>query len=1372
MGQLSKKKDLIYVSLPSILILLTIYMRKRIILIVFSLLPVIAVAQFLQPRIGNSISNLHVNDLAQDDEGLMWIATAKGLCRYDGVSYSVFYHSDCQSHSISSDNVNALYFDGKALWCATGNGVSMFDMDKWQFTNYRMHKNSGKYCLGFFISNRRLYTFGYGGIYEISRGTGLLEPCLSLEGQVVQSALVDSHGRIWVVCDDNEVLCLDASMNLYRKIDFDGKNEVYCLYLMPDSNIMLGTKNGVMVLDKDNYAFSPFHVPEMLARTQVRYIKDYAPNRAVIGTKDNELRFFDFSRGTFIRFPNMDDIPYTGIMDLTCSFSDRNRDLWLGTFNSGVRFLSQRKKIFDSDKSLARSFRDKFVTRIQDDHHGNLWIGTRYSGLIKYNKYTKKSTEYSSSTSSMFKQFGNFIQSLFIDSGNRLWTCNENSLLVFDISGGSPRLKKSFTDVGNIVTIAEDSKNRIWTGSSFKGITIYGKDLQKEKTFLPATGKSNNITRIIPYSSSTMIFSAFGDNIYYIDVNAFRTRVLDPKFSNKFRNVINIKRVLGNRIVLGTYGDGLMIYSPVSRSMKVFDYANGLRSNDILGIEEDRSGNLWVSSSFGLYRINLSNNKIRSYFTADGTAGDQYHEKSECMTAEGEILFGGNHGITQVICENINKMTRYIPVLLTDLKVFNRSVPISAESKDGILTCHISRTKEIELKYNQNVFSLDFIGLTYDIPKNIEYAYMLEGFDREWNYTGEYNRAGYSNLPPGTYKFKVKIKNSADEWEKERYLLTITILPSPWMHPSAILVYIILFISILFLINRIYIRIRLKKERVIMDRNEVCREKRLAEMKVNFFTNISHELRTPLTMIYDPVKILLNDRAIESPESKSLLNLIDKNSERLLKLIDQILDYGKLKNDTLELKVSANDCVVQITDIVNIYKLYAAEKNISVSLDCSYEHLTVFYDADKLDKILNNLLFNSVKYTPIGGHIKVKVEMTRQTGVVDSFGMFHNFLMIVVEDDGSGVDKSLLPGIFDRFSRLVKGGAASKIKGSGVGLNYVKHLVDNHKGTITAKNGEEKGMIFTVTIPVDEDAYSEDEITFKDNCGILETEGTVTVADADNEGEVLLPEDEAENGRKRILIVEDNGEMANLLKGILYRRYQTDTAFDGKDALEKIREREPDIVISDVMMPCMDGFALCRAIKEDASLCHIPVILLTAKTLDKDKIKGYREGADMYLNKPFNPDLLLSMIDNIFRRSSYRQNFIARTSGSCSMAEQEELERINQEISPLDKRFLEKLDTFISENISNSELNVNSLGRELGFSRTNFYRKVKSLTGMTPNDFLRVFRLNRAVELIKLREYPLNEIGEMVGFGTQSHFSSCFKKHFGVSPKDYLTDYK
>ncbi len=550
------------------------------------------------------------------------------------------------------------------------------------------------------------------------------------------------------------------------------------------------------------------------------------------------------------------------------------------------------------------------------------------------------------------------------------------------------------------------------------------------------------------------------------------------------------------------------------------------------------------------------------------------------------------------------------------------------------------------------------------------------------------------------------------------------------------------------------LRRKLRRERALVAQNEMRREKDLAQMKVNFFTNISHELRTPLTLIYNPVKLLMKDKSISNPESVNLISLINRNTERLLRLVNQILDYGKINNVSLVLKWSRHDCIAQISDIVSIFKFYAAEKNIEINLDSDFTTLTILYDYDKIDKVLNNLLINAIKYAPIGGRVTVEVRLSKD----DDGG---NYLRLAVIDNGNGVDNEELPSIFDRFKRLVSK-QKSQPSGYGIGLNYVKHLVENHKGTITASNISGGGMAFRVSIPIDESRYAPSE--FAD---VAEVESSKSASEPETDIEI----GEEGSTRHKILVVEDNPDMAELLKDLL-SAYEVTTAADGMEAMAMLKNEEPDLIVSDVMMPRMDGFELCRTIRTDKELCHIPIILLTAKTLDDDRIKGFKLGADLYLSKPFNHDLLLAMVERLLTRTERRHDVMVRVAGTDATADDTDYRELNSDLSPLDKRFLERLNEFINDNISDCELNVSQLGRELGFSRTNFYRKVKSLTGMTPNDFLRLFRLNRAAELLKRREYQIGEVATMTGFGTQSHFSSCFKKQFGVSPKDYLTQSK
>lgn len=1310
-----------------------------------------------KPSVRSSIANLHVNDIAQDDQGLIWIATAKGLCRYDGSNYTTFLHDKNDSTSIACDIVNGLFFDGTSLWSAGSLAVSRMNLDTWRFTNYEIPGTNNVFFLGLFKLNDKLYTYGFNGIYLIDEQAKRLKTVVHLDGQVVRSLVVDDETNIWISCDDNLALCFDSHFRLRHRFVFLPSRPLNCVFIAPDTHdVMFGTARGTMRLDPATMTLTDANVVPQIAKAPIRYLYPIDDKKAIFVDNNNVTEIFDFGKSEFVTSPyDRTGVLLDRIMDMTCALLDNDTNLWIGTFNAGMKLIPHHEPLFGANRQLQKDLQNRFVTRIYDDGRGCLWIGTRYNGFACCRK-SKGTTEwFNSSNTPELRPLGNFVQSMIVDRVGHMWMCIGNTLAVFDISTSTPKLIRTFNNLGDIVTLAIDASGRIWAGSSTEGVFIYRPDFSLEHVIKSTRFKVANITSIIPLSANKMLISSFGDNIYTVDTRTFATRELDSRYSRMFTSVIDLKTSSNLAdILIGTYGNGFMVYSTADQTLKHIDASDGLKSNDILGMQEDANGNYWLSSSYGIYRVDRSTYKVTTYLSADGTGGDQFHEKSEC-TIDGHIFFGGNHGITEISPSHVYENARRTPVLLTDLHVMNRSISIdSVQDGNPILTKHISRTKEITLRHNQNMLSLDFIGICYDTPKNLDYAYRLDGLDRDWNHSGNITRASYSNLSAGTYRFLVKVRNGSGEWEPEICLLTITVERSPWMHPIAIFIYILIAGSCLMGANKVMLRRKLRRERALVAQNEMRREKDLAQMKVNFFTNISHELRTPLTLIYNPVKLLMKDKSISNPESVNLISLINRNTERLLRLVNQILDYGKIKNDTLELKVSRHDCIAQISDIVSIFKFYAAEKNIEINLDSDFTTLTILYDYDKIDKVLNNLLINAIKYAPIGGRVTVEVRLSKD----DDGG---NYLRLAVIDNGNGVDNEELPSIFDRFKRLVSK-QKSQPSGYGIGLNYVKHLVENHKGTITASNISGGGMAFRVSIPIDESRYAPSE--FAD---VAEVESSKSASEPETDIEI----GEEGSTRHKILVVEDNPDMAELLKDLL-SAYEVTTAADGMEAMAMLKNEEPDLIVSDVMMPRMDGFELCRTIRTDKELCHIPIILLTAKTLDDDRIKGFKLGADLYLSKPFNHDLLLAMVERLLTRTERRHDVMVRVAGTDATADDTDYRELNSDLSPLDKRFLERLNEFINDNISDCELNVSQLGRELGFSRTNFYRKVKSLTGMTPNDFLRLFRLNRAAELLKRREYQIGEVATMTGFGTQSHFSSCFKKQFGVSPKDYLTQSK
>ena len=1289
------------------------------------------------------------------------------VCSSDLNSNDVFLYSEKNKKSIPSNNITGLYIDSNSrLWISTAQGICSMSKERYEFERYskNISTESEGFFLGFIEYAGKTFTYGHNGLYEIDEKNKILLPCLRTEKQVIYGALIDLQNYLWVT-NGVELIKLNASLGLESKISLDKNEHVNCM-ISYNNSILLGTDDGLKRLNSTTFEIEGEEMPDQLRNliiNQMLLIND--THKLLINTRNRGVLILDLNTNE-IEYKN-ENVDFADIssIDITATFIDRDRNIWLGTFDRCYYMLPNKKKIFNEDKEFTKLFRDKFITRIIKDHFGNFWIGTRYNGILFYDTVRKTLINYNEEITPWLSRFkSNFVQEIFCDSQNRLWVGYGNQLIVCNITrDGYLQLEKSFPGTGNVVTIAEDSHHRVWAGSSDNGLYIYNTDLSLKQHKTSAISNSNNITKIISLSDDKMLFSAYMDNIYIIDINTLIASALDAKYQNDWCNTIDIK-LTDNSLWIGTYGNGLMEYN--FQENKLTQY-NDFSCNDIVGIESDVDNNIWASSSYGIYRISPSLKTINAYFKSDGIGGNQFHEKCTFIDPVGYIYFGGNTGLEKINPNNVEVTKSDFPTYLTDFKIFGNSI---TPAEEGILNKDIAITKELELNYKENVISLEFTSICYDGFSLLEFAYMLKGYDQTWNYIGKYNRATYSNLPAGNYTFMVKVRNRDGIWGEAEHLVDISVKPAPWLHPVAILSYIIIALIITFFLIKIYIRLKLAKERINLSEERAANEHKMSQMKINFFTNISHELRTPLTLIYAPLKMLRESHSnFTHQQIESNLDFISNNVDRLLNLIDQLLQFRSIKNETLPLRVSYHDCVQQLTNIVKLYNIYASEKNICIEMDCTYDSLTVMYDADKLDKIINNLLMNATKYSFDNGRIIVKLNLIKDIKLKNDDYQC-NYIEIKIIDNGIGIDENDFKRLFNRFTRFISPSKRDQIKGFGIGLNYVYNLVDSHKGKITAEHNATKGMTFTTYIPVSEYIYSDSErvnkqTNSKDEKEIVSKEDSF---DVNHESNINNELDILEIDKKKILIIEDNIEMNNFITSIFGSDFEITTAFDGLNGLQRAVEIIPDIIISDVLMPYMNGYELCKEIKENKDTCHIPIILLTAKTMDEDQIKGYDQGADIYITKPFNPNILISIVNQMIARLNKQQALLIQ---SCGSIESKEMEDPQIELSPLDEKFLNKLYKYIEDNIANSEINVNLLGRELGYSRTNFYRKIKALTNVTPNDLLKAYRLNRAAELILKREYTLGEISEMTGFGTQSHFSSLFKKHFGVSPKDYLSNH-
>lgn len=1304
-----------------------------------------------QPFHRQTLSNLHVNDIVQDDMGFVWIGTANGLSRCNGLEgYDVYFNDPQSPTSLPNNHVTALeIIDGK-LWIASYGGVASKPTGKNQFTRYALaDKNNENVSINGFIKHKsKLLCYGAKGVYEIDTVENRLYKRIS-SPKTVRAVLEDRNGLLWVADDDN-LTCCNSRLKPVSAVKFPESMEISNM-LKHNNTVFITSDKGIFRLDTDNRVLQRNTLDSKLYGNKVYNITPLDNGLLLASTASSGLVAYNPQTGLTESLINGAKLTDLTSNDITTTYLDRDKNLWVGTFDNGFYIFPHRQPFFNTDHNLCDAFKGEFVTRIANDRTHRFWVGTRYNGFVCFDPTTGRTTRFTRKNTSWLSHYPmDFAQEVFCDSQNRLWIGYNNDLIICKIApDGSLSHLQTFPSITDVVSVTEDRLGRIWVGLARNGLNVYSPNAELIANICEP--QVDNVTCIRVLNDDSMLISAYGSGLYTVDNKTLNIKPFDREQTAPCTSAIDMMIASDGKLWIGTYGNGVYSYDIETKQLQ---HHSGFQSDDIVAILEGQDNDMFFSSSYGLYRYNPQTGKLSTYFKSQGTLGNQYHEKSCMADRYGNLYFGGNSGLQQLVPANMRQDASPAPIFLTNIELLTNN----EEEKSDTYNPDYSTINKMSLGHNNNSVRLEFAGLSYDTP--LEYAYKLEGFDKDWIISGDHNQALYSNLPAGDYRLMVKSRCD-DVWSEPVELLKLNVSPSPWLHPMAKFAYVLIIILLIILFNHLYLRIRLERRRYMMAEEQVLKERDNTQRKVNFFNNLSHEIRTPVSLIYAPVKFLRNNIKTMSPEKiESTLDYIDRNVDRLLNLTNQLLKFHEVQQDTLPLKVGKYDCVAQLESIVRIYNIYAAEKGQSVEFVSPYKSYECTYDYDKLEKITNNLLFNATKYTPENGHIIVKLEITK---LPEGFNKAtdHNYMEIQVIDDGIGMSDSEVPRLFQRFRRMLSRSGKENINGYGVGLSYVKELVACHKGTITPRKNPEKGMTFIVAIPVDDAAFSADE--YKSSGDIKDYDSLQPLLNnqpsTDSEENPELNETE----KPRILLVEDNEELLDFEANMFRDRYEVFTATNGAEGLEIARKEMPNVIISDILMPQMDGYELCRHIKTDMDTCHISVILLTAKTLDEDRITGFKIGADMYIDKPFNPEVIQSMVDNIIARQERNKIHALEAAGDSPEQLEEE-----EELNPLDRKFLSKLYAYINDNMSNSELNVNILGKDLGFSRTNFYRKIKMLTGVTPNDLLRMCRLNRAAELLLTKQHTIGEISDICGFGTQSHFSSLFKKHFGVSPRDYV----
>jgi len=1304
-------------------------------------------------KVSSQVSYLNIQSFCQDSLGYMWIATLHGLNRYNGYEFFQYFHDANDSTSLDNDLVFSLYLDSShRLWVGTLTGTNRYDFKSNKFIRYSNIPKYGVTAYSFFEDHS-------GNVWAATHiGPGLIDTLHqevvfpSSDRCVVRSFWEDDSQRLWM--GTNLGLAEFKSNSSWDYYPIPGNRQVTSsAYIDPNGIWWLGTNAGLVCFDPASRTYKNLPAPCLehpgLSKSKINFIKEISRLKLLIGTESQGLFQYDILSQTLQKNEPW-RLNYFDSKAILACYIDKQNNVWIGSYDKGFTVWNKSLEYFNAEQQLSDMVKGKFVTRIAEDKYGNLWVATRYNGLYHYT-HSGKITNYNAQNSELLSGEDGPIESLFIDSKNRIWIGMAEQLIVGSVSADGNIGILARKEIEQVRMMKEDRHGNIWI-SSWNG-------LFKLENGNPLSNKIqtiylSNVPDMWICDSGDLLFSSYGEGIFRLaEGDTIPHKVEMPKKEmTAAQGCVTLFEDSQHRIWIGSYGYGMLCWS--GNEYRIFTKNEGLPNNNVLCFQEDRQGNIWMSTSNGISKLNMADTTFTNYSGSDGTLGNQYHEKGGLKHSDGRIFFTGNHGLTF-----FNPMTVFPdksqPIVhLEDLKILNQSV--QPEADDLVLPMSIAYVSNITLNHKQSNFSLDYTGIDFIAPDKMIYAYKLEGFDEDWNYMGNFRRATYSNLPAGKYTFFVKAINNSGGESPSPAKIQINIKPAPWFSWQAWTFYILAFLSGSYFLFRLIIKVKMNKRLLEVEHSEREREHEISEMKMNFFTNISHELRTPLTLISAPLEQLsvhgdLNDT------SKQLLNTISRNVQSMLRLINQLLDFRKMENGMMAMQVQKENIIQYMRNILDIFEYPAEKKQIQLTFSPHQPELVIWFDSDKLEKILHNLLSNALKHTPEKGYVNLITQELKGIDINKKYAGYAGppdqlYLEIIVSDSGTGVPEDKLGELFVRYRRINgPSGIRPDYGGSGIGLHYTKRLVETHSGHICARNNPDGGMSFSFILPI-EDIYTESEkMTIQD---IVPTENTPSYASSIKIMKAEKP--------YTILIAEDNAELMDFIRGLLSGQYELLEAPDGDKAWELAQNSLPDLILSDVLMPGISGYQLCAQVKNHPGLCHIPVILLTAKSTIFDQVEGLEQGADAYICKPFHVDYLLLTIKNLFlSRDRLRQYYSTPQNPAIQKPQ------IPVTLNHYDQKMMDKLTLMLEKELSNPELNVDYIGRDLGFSRTGFYRKIKGLTDMAPIEFLRSYRLRRAAEMLQEGSLSLAEIADTTGFSSYSYFSKSFKKHFGLTPKEY-----
>ncbi len=1344
---------------------------------------------FRHYNVDNGLSQNSVTSVFQDHIGFIWLGTKEGLNRFDGKSFRYYKVSRLDTISIGNSFIRSIIeYKDRHFLIGTDKGLYLFDMEMdifSQFTAVTKHNQGIKGPISSIIVDQE------GKIWIASLNEGLfyydpktdelllyehnpLDP-YSISSNKVSVVYQDSRGIIWAGTREDGLNKFSKETRYFIKYDINSSpyavsgNNINCIYEDSNENLWIGTQaEGLNLLDRGKGIFRhfSFHIEnKRKGINSIKVINSYNDDQLLIGTEEGLILFDPGLSSYTVYSNNPSNHQSLGSNTVNSILRDSEGSFWIGTQFGGVAFLPENLKNISHfyPDNTRNSIKGKIIREFVEDKSGNIWVATEDEGLFYFDTQNND-----------FKQFYNIpsqnsishhnTRTLLLDN-DKLWIgLYSKGIDILDMKTGKFRnylsndsLKNALID-DYVNKIYRDASGTIWIGTG-NGLCTYDYENDAFISVKNPILNESNVQDILQDSFGFIWVGTYGSGIFRHDPGKnqwHNYRHISDDSTSAFSNIINC---------IYQDKDGILWFGSEDSRIFFYDYENdefytdqylfgSLNSDAVLSIIDDEIGNLWIGSNRGLFRYNPKiESKVYLFQHSDGFQSTQFNYRSAFIDSNGKLYFGGINGFNSFYPEDIKINTFVPPVIITSLKLFNEEIPVNTDN--SALSRSALFTNEVVFNHKQSVIGIEFVGLSYMLPEKNRYDYMLEGYNNEWLQLHNHNEVSFSNLEPGSYTFLVRASNNDGVYNEEPVALALTILPPFWRTTWAYVLYSFLLALSLFLFALYLERSATLKNRERIKELNLQKEKEITNLKIDFFTNIAHEIKTPLMLINGPIERLISKR--EGPiEDIEEFQLINKNVNRLFKLVNQLLDFRKIDKKFYKLNYRQVNIIDLIQDLFISFTRLAKQKEIDFVFRSNVSYYNIDLDQEVVIKAVGNLLTNAFKFTK--DRIEVFVFIPKEA--MDSPGK-EKYIELSVTDNGIGIEKDKLDTIFNPFYQVNENRRNNTpITGIGLGLSYTKSLVELHNGKIIVESEIGRGSNFTIQIPVLNQLTTSDPVDDSKDQFLVNVQEHI--AD-DLSNEILTLKDDAgeiiiKSGNPEILIVEDNSDLRMFLRKHFSNQYNISLASNGMEATGILKEHDFDLIISDIMMPEMDGIEFCKNVKNNFETSHIPIIVFTAKTTLETKIASTEIGADAYVEKPFSLKYISVLIKNILEnRSKLKTRFsqlpFSKTSEIIS--------------SQADKKFLDKINEIIHSNIENPEFMTEELAIANNISRSSLHKKLKAISGVTPNDYIKIIKLKKAAELIMNSDYQINEVCYMVGFNTPSYFSKCFHDQFGVLPSEF-----